>query len=129
MILSMKKRKITLVGVLSLLILCATFLSCRSHSQAETDSAFIRVKQGQFFRGGKPYYFVGTNFWYGAILGSEGCGGDRARLVRELDMMKEKGIDETFAAMKIIKEKYDDKVVFDVVGFFEDEYKESKDKQ
>ncbi|MBR5963785.1 MAG: cellulase family glycosylhydrolase [Bacteroidaceae bacterium] len=89
----MKKRKITLVGVLSLLILCATFLSCRSHSQAETDSAFIRVKQGQFFRGGKPYYFIGTNFWYGAILGSEGCGGDRARLIRELDMMKEKGIE------------------------------------
>ena len=40
-------------------------------------------------------------------------------------LMKEKGIDETFAAMKIIKEKYGNKVVFDVVGFFEDEYKET----
>ncbi len=37
-------------------------------------------------------------------------------------IMREKGMDETFAAMKAIKEKYGDRVVFDVVGFFEDEY-------
>ena len=43
-------------------------------------------------------------------------------------IMKEKGIDETFASMKIIKEKYRDKVIFDVVGFFEDEYKEVVEK-
>ncbi len=43
-------------------------------------------------------------------------------------IMKEKGIDETFAAMKIIKEKFGDKVVFDIVGFFEDEYKETVEK-
>lgn len=39
-------------------------------------------------------------------------------------IMKEKGIEETFAAMERLKPKYGDKVVFDVVGFFEDEYKE-----
>ena len=33
---------------------------------------FVTVKNGQFQRDGKPYYYVGTNFWYGAILGSEG---------------------------------------------------------
>ena len=43
-------------------------------------------------------------------------------------IMKEKGVDETFSAMRIIKEKYKDKVVFDVVGFFEDEYKEIVEK-
>lgn len=43
-------------------------------------------------------------------------------------IMKEKGIDETFDAMRIIKAKYKDKVVFDVVGFFEDEYKETVEK-
>ena len=42
---------------------------------------------------GEPYYYVGTNFWYGAILGSEGQGGDRKRLCRELDKMKSLGID------------------------------------
>ena len=53
----------------------------------------ITVKDGQFIRKGEPYYFVGTNFWYGAILGSEGEGGNRERLVRELDFMKSHGID------------------------------------
>ena len=43
-------------------------------------------------------------------------------------IMKEKGIDETFEAMRIVKEKYKDKVIFDVVGFFEDEYKETVEK-
>lgn len=39
-------------------------------------------------------------------------------------IMKEKGIDETFTAMLRIKKEYGSKVIFDVVGFFEDEYKE-----
>lgn len=54
---------------------------------------FVRVENGRFMRGDTPYYYVGTNFWYGAILGSEGRGGDRKRLCRELDMMKKTGID------------------------------------
>jgi len=43
-------------------------------------------------------------------------------------LMKEKGIDETFAAMRILKDRYGEKVIFDVVGFFEDEYKETVEK-
>lgn len=54
---------------------------------------FIKVQNGMFMRGGSPYYYVGTNFWYGAILGSEGQGGDRKRLCRELDTMKKMGMD------------------------------------
>ena len=55
---------------------------------------FIHVdKNGQFIRNGKPYYYIGANFWYGAILGSEGEGGDRGRLCKELDFMKSIGID------------------------------------
>ena len=57
------------------------------------DNGIITVENGQFMRNGKPYYFVGANFWYGAILGSEGEGGDRERLVQELDFMKAHGID------------------------------------
>ena len=30
-------------------------------------SNFVQVKDGHFVRDGKPYYYVGTNFWYGAI--------------------------------------------------------------
>lgn len=48
---------------------------------------------GQFYRDGKPYRFVGTNFWYGPILASEGRGGDFARLSRELDSLQAMGVD------------------------------------
>lgn len=56
-------------------------------------SPFVRVENGILFKNDKPYYFVGTNFWYGAILASEGEGGDRKRLVKELDFLKEIGVD------------------------------------
>ncbi|HJV77296.1 MAG TPA: glycosyl hydrolase [Paludibacter sp.] len=51
------------------------------------------MKDAHFVLNDKPYYYIGTNFWYGAILGSKGEGGDRKRLVRELDFMKANGID------------------------------------
>ena len=77
--------------VLLLLLTVAAVMACQPR---QTDSPdFVRVENGHFVRGGQPYYYVGTNFWYGAILGSEGQGGDRQRLVRELDAMKQLGID------------------------------------
>lgn len=56
-------------------------------------SEYVTVKDGHFEKKGQPYYFVGTNFWYGAILASEGQGGNRERLAKELDYMKSIGID------------------------------------
>ena len=58
-----------------------------------SQSPFVKVKDGKFWRNNTPYYYVGTNFWYGAILGSEGQGGDRKRLCAELDALKKAGID------------------------------------
>lgn len=40
-------------------------------------------------------------------------------------IMKEKGIDELFEAAKKIKTEYGGSIVFDLVGFYEDEYKET----
>ena len=57
------------------------------------EASFVRVEEGHFLRDGKPYTFVGTNFWYGPILASEGRGGNIDRLVKELDAMKELGLD------------------------------------
>ena len=54
---------------------------------------FVTVKDGKFYIGDKEYRYVGANLWYGAILGSEGQGGNRERLVQELDDMKAIGID------------------------------------
>lgn len=53
---------------------------------------FVKQQNSRFEINGKPYYYVGTNFWYGAILASKGQGGDRIRLKRELDALKAKGI-------------------------------------
>ena len=77
-----------------LMMLCALALfSCNQGKQESTSNEFIRVENGQFIRNGKPYYYVGANFWYGAILGSEGEGGNRERLHQELDFLKSIGVD------------------------------------
>ncbi len=72
-----------------LLMLCCIVASCSTIQQ----STFVTVKDGKFYQGDKEYRYVGTNFWYGAILASEGRGGNRERLLRELDDMQEVGID------------------------------------
>lgn len=43
-------------------------------------------------------------------------------------IMKEKGIDELFTAMRRLYDEYGDRVVLDIVGFFEDEYKNTIEK-
>ena len=68
-------------------------LSLMATTFASAASPFVQVSNGHFVRNGKPYYYVGTNMWYGAILGSEGRGGNRKRLCRELDNLKKNGID------------------------------------
>jgi mannan endo-1,4-beta-mannosidase len=55
-------------------------------------AGFVTVRDGGFTLGGKPYYFVGANFWQGMNLGVDGPTGDRAQLVRELDAMRALGI-------------------------------------
>ena len=51
---------------------------------------FISVKDNQFIKDGKPYNFIGTNYWYGAMIGAKN--GDRTRLLKELDELKANGI-------------------------------------
>lgn len=62
-------------------------------SFAQKTNDFVTVKDGHFYLGDKEYRYVGTNLWYGAILGSEGVGGNRERLVKELDDLCAIGID------------------------------------
>lgn len=53
---------------------------------------FVTVRNGRFMLDGKPYYFVGANFWQGMNLGADGPSGDRSRLVRELDALRGLGV-------------------------------------
>ncbi|WP_037348932.1 cellulase family glycosylhydrolase [Sediminibacter sp. Hel_I_10] len=70
--------------------------SCKSKTSViknqELKSGFITVKDHQFFKGDRPYYFVGANYWYGPLIGARQSG-DRERLIKELDDMKSVGID------------------------------------
>ncbi|MGE5353295.1 MAG: T9SS type A sorting domain-containing protein [Acidobacteriota bacterium] len=54
---------------------------------------FIHVKDNHFILNDKPYYFVGTNFWYGYYLGVPEPKEKRERLIRELDRLKSIGVD------------------------------------
>ncbi len=74
------------VCLLGLLALCAVGVSA-------VPPSFVRVSGGHFWRGESPYYYVGTNLWYAPILASQGQGGDRERLDRELDRLSALGID------------------------------------
>ena len=76
-----------------LLLLAAVLLTSCTGKSEEKVSAFVERQGAGFVLEGKEYRFVGTNFWYGAILASEGQGGDRARLCRELDKLHELGLD------------------------------------
>lgn len=73
----------------SCLFLIAVLLGC---GRETVKDHFVRVEGTRFVINGEPYYFVGTNFWYGAYLGSPGETGDRERLVRELDLLVEIGV-------------------------------------
>lgn len=53
---------------------------------------FVKVRGTQFMLGDKPYYYAGTNVWYGCYLGSPGETGDRQRLLRELDSLHALGL-------------------------------------
>lgn len=75
--------------ILSILAIASAFLlsSCQ-----ESGSSFVKVEDGVFVCDDYPSHFAGTNFWYGAILASEGEGGDRERLEAELDTLKSLGL-------------------------------------
>lgn len=72
--------------------LSVVLLSCNSTREIASQDLPVTVKDGQFFKGSEPYYFVGANYWYGPLLGARNIG-DRERLIRELDLMDSIGID------------------------------------
>jgi len=84
----MMKINNSIVCVLSLLLL----FSCKKKENIISKIAPITVSDSKFYKGDKPYYFVGTNYWYGPLIAAKNIG-DRDRLIKELDLMKEIGID------------------------------------
>ena len=70
--------------IATLLIAAIILVSCQS------EKSFITVENLKFIKDGKPYHFVGTNYWYGALLGAKN--GNRERLLKELDELQSNGI-------------------------------------
>jgi len=73
-------------------LVLAFFLQSCSSFLSKEQPQFVTVAGTKFKIGDKPYYFVGTNFWYGSYLGMEGAKGNRERLIKELDHLKELGV-------------------------------------
>lgn len=72
-------------------LLVATFLLLAGNAAAQP--GFVARQDHRFFLQGKPYYYIGTNYWYGSVLALEKDktrGIDRLR--RELDFLKAAGI-------------------------------------
>lgn len=59
--------------------------------QSFAQHGFVRVEGTQFTINGKPYRYIGTNYWYGGLLATNGDKG-KARLKTELDFMKKNGV-------------------------------------
>ena len=78
-------------AALLLPLLPVSFLA--SAAEASAKPSFVTVKGHQLYLDDKPYYFVGTNYWYGSLLGlskdgKRGVG----RLRKELDFLKAHGV-------------------------------------
>src|ERR1035437_8611255 len=53
-------------------------------------SSFVTTKDHQFLISNLPYYYIGTNYWYGGMIGNDEKGKQRIR--KELDFLKLKGV-------------------------------------
>jgi mannan endo-1,4-beta-mannosidase len=58
-----------------------------------SQNAFIKQRQNQFLLNNKPVHFIGTNMWYANLLAMPDTkGGNRKRLIKELDFLQQQGI-------------------------------------
>ena len=53
---------------------------------------FVSIRNGQFQLRGRPYFYIGSNLWYGCYVSDAALPGGRQRLVRELDQMHQLGV-------------------------------------
>jgi len=65
---------------------CASFTARQTRPED-----FVSVRNGRFELRSKPYYYVGTNLWFGAYVSAASLPGGRARFRRELDRLQALG--------------------------------------
>lgn len=75
------------------ILLTVALLATFSAPLSAQVSSFVSVRDHTLYADGKPYYFVGTNYWYGTLLGLEKNTKKGAeRLRKELDFLKSNGV-------------------------------------
>src|SRR6516225_839793 len=57
-----------------------------------TGNDFVTIRNRRFELRGRPYFYVGTNFWCCCYLSDAGLPGGRERMVRELDNLQSIGV-------------------------------------
>lgn len=75
-----------------ILLISILIFGCSKIKESKKTSIFAKAVGTHFEIDGKPFYYLGANFWAGMNLASTGEGGNRERLLRELDQMKASGI-------------------------------------
>ena len=77
-------------------VMFACGASTGNKSEAKTteneEISFVTTDGTKFIKDGKPYHYIGTNLWYASVLASTGEGGNRERFCKELDILKEIGV-------------------------------------
>ena len=67
-------------------------LTTRSAPAKKNAHDVVAVRNKRFELQGRPYFFIGTNLWYGCYLSDPALPGGRARMVRELDRLQSMGV-------------------------------------
>lgn len=71
-------------------IILVSFFLIVSQGVYAVKRPFVTVLGHQFYVNGKPYYYIGANYWYGGLLRGTKNGAERLR--RELDFLKAQGV-------------------------------------
>ena len=80
-------------SLLLLIFLASVLIAPATIGPAHARASFVAVKNHKFYINDRPYYYVGTNYWYGSLLGllkEKGRGVERLR--EELDFLKANGV-------------------------------------
>ena len=59
------------VGSLLLTLLVSVLLAPALSEPVTARSSFVTVKNHKFYVDDMPYYYIGTNYWHGSLLGLE----------------------------------------------------------
>ena len=87
------RREFIKTSALAFPLIAAGCSSFRTRSAVRPGAGdFVTVRNGRFELRTRPYFYIGTNLWYGCYLSDPALPGGRQRMVRELDRLQSIGV-------------------------------------